>query len=137
MSVFTKKRVVRGMILLLVVAAVYLGYTNREYVGQLPIGCGFKAEILCSGIFTSGRDPKTVEAEDIGFHPLFKIIKAKVDYEHKSVTASLFGLGLFQKKAVYIEGFGAVLLSGVREDAVRAWKPTIPSSEPAHPEAVA
>jgi CubicO group peptidase (beta-lactamase class C family) len=137
MSVFTKKRVVRGIILLLVLAAVYLGYSNREYVGQLPIGCGFKAKILCSAVFTSSRDPKTVEAEDIGFHPLFKIIKAKVDYEHKSVTASIFGLGLFQNKAVYIDGVGAVLLSGVREDAVRAWKPAIPLPEPAHPEAAA
>jgi CubicO group peptidase (beta-lactamase class C family) len=137
MAVFTKKRVIRGLVLLLVLAAVYLGYANREYAGQLPIGCGFKAQILCSGVFVSGRDPKTIAAEDIGFHPLFKLMKANIDRDEKSVTASLFGIGLFKKKAVAIEGLGSVLLSGVSESAVRAWKPEIPAPQPAHPETAA
>jgi CubicO group peptidase (beta-lactamase class C family) len=136
MSPFTKKKVVRWIVIVAILSAVCFVYARREDIGQLPIGCGFKASILCAGVFVSGRDPKTVEAEDIGFHPLFKLIKAKIDRGEKSVTTSLFGIGLFKRKAVVVEGLGAVLLSGVPEDAVRAWKIEIPVPEPAHPQTV-
>jgi hypothetical protein len=137
MKFFTKRRVWLGVIVIVLAVLVYFGYTNRESFQQIPIGCGFKAKILCSGVFVAGRDPQSVISEDIGFHPLFKLVKAKIDNNEKSVTASFLGLGLFKKKAIYQGQLGAVLLSGVAEDAIRNWKPNIPAPEPANPETVA
>jgi hypothetical protein len=59
------------------------------------IGCGFYSKTLCSSVFVSGRDPQSVMKEDLAFHPLMKLIKARIDYNEKSVTSSLFGSGLF------------------------------------------
>lgn len=131
-----KKRVRRGVLLVILAAAAVFVYAKREYIRQLPIGCAFKAKTVCAGVFVSGRDPETVAREDVGFNPLFKLFKAKVDREAKSVTCSLLGTGLFSKKAIYLEGFGPVLLSGVSGDALRGWLPARIEPEPANPGAV-
>ncbi len=136
MKFFTKKRIWLAIVILLFAAAVYFGYTNRESVQQLPIGCGAKAELLCSGIFVSGRGEASVLSEDVGFHPLFKMLKPKIDYQEKSVTVSLWGLGLFKKKAIYHDQLGAILIQNVPEDTIRGWKVNIPAPEPANPETV-
>ncbi len=121
MSKLRTKRVVLALLVLILAAAVFFIVKNR-YLQLISIGSGSKAKILCSSVFLSGRDPAVVEAEDIGFHPLFKIFKAKVDYEAKSVTCSLLGTGLFEAKAVYRDGIGSVLLNGgVSEETVRNW----------------
>jgi CubicO group peptidase (beta-lactamase class C family) len=135
MKIFNKKRVLLGLIVLLVIAA-FIGYKNKEYIQQLPIGCAFKTKALSAAVFVSGRDPVTTEREDIGFSPLFKLYKAKIDRAEKSVTCSLLGIGLFEKKAVYVDQMGSVLLSGVDEKTIRARKPGIPRPEPANPEAI-
>jgi CubicO group peptidase (beta-lactamase class C family) len=135
MKMFNKKRVVLGLIVILVIAA-FFGYKNKEYIQQLPIGCAFKTKALCAAVFVSGRDPVTTEREDIGFNPLFKLFKAKIDRAEKSVTCSLLGIGLFEKKAVYVDQMGSVLLSGVAEETIRVRKPGIPRPEPAKPETI-
>ncbi len=135
MKIFTRKRVVSALVVIFVVAAVF-AYRNREYVQELPIGCAFKARALCSALFVSGRDPAVAAREDVGFNPLFKLFHATIDRADKSVTCSLLGTGVFEKKAVDVDGLGSVLLSGVPEKTIRAWKPSIPLPEPAHPEAV-
>lgn len=126
----TKKRIVRTIVVLLLAAGAYFGYQNREYVQQLPIGVGVKAKFLCSGIFVSGRDEASLLAEDLGFHPVLKLLKHKVDYQEKSVTAWFSPLHLFKKKAVFLGQLGAVLLQDVPEETVRAWTPNIPEPEP-------
>jgi len=130
-----RKRVVFSVVALLVILS-HFGYKNREYVQQLPIGCAFKAKTLCDDVFVSGRDPQTIEREDLGFSPLFKIFKAKIDRDDKSVTCSFLGLGLFKKKAVFVGQLGCILLSGVPEEMIRAWRPAIPLPEPANAKAV-
>jgi CubicO group peptidase (beta-lactamase class C family) len=132
----TKKRIVRSIIVLVIVAGAYFGYKNREYVEKLPIGVGVKAKFLCSGIFVSGRDEASVLAEDVGFHPVLKLIKHKVDYQEKSVTAWFSPLRLFKKKAVFLDKLGSVLLQDVPEETVRTWKPNIPEPEPKDPASV-
>jgi CubicO group peptidase (beta-lactamase class C family) len=114
------------LLLLLLVAAVYVVLKNR-YLEQMPIGTGSKAKIMASSVFLSGRASAVVEAEDLGFHPLYRIFKAKVDDENKRVTCSLLGTGLFPATAVYREGIGATLLNGGSgEEVVRAWpKPAV------------
>jgi len=134
MNIF-KKRVVFGLVMLLVILT-YFGYENRENVQQLSIGCAFKAKTLCDAVFVSGRDRLGIEQEDIGFSPLFKLFKAKIDRGDKSVTCSLLGLGLVKKKAVFVGQLGCVLLSDEPEEIIRALKPAIPLPEPANAEAV-
>ena len=113
-------------------AAGVFGYTKREYIEQIPIGCAFKAKAVCAGVFVSGpgvredRAPRTS-----GFNPVFKLLKAKIDLEKKTVTCSLLGTGLFKKKAVYVDGLGPVLLSGVAEEDRPGLKPDMP--EPRRP----
>ena len=102
MNIFNNKRVIWGLIVILVIAA-FFGYKNKEYIQQLPIGCAFKTKTLCAAVFVSGRDPVTTEREDIGFTPLFKLFKAKIDRAEKSVTCSLLGIGLFENKAIYVD----------------------------------
>jgi hypothetical protein len=41
---------------------------------QLSIAAGYQAKILCSAVFVSKRDPKTVLREDIAIHPLLHFI---------------------------------------------------------------
>ena len=135
MKIFTKKRIIVGLVIIFIVV-FFIGYKNREYVEQLPIGCAFKAKALCAAVFVSGRDPVVVEREDMGFSPLFKLFIAKINREEKSVTCSLFGTGLYEQKAVYVDKLGAVLLSGVEEKSIREWKPIIPRAEPANPDAL-
>jgi CubicO group peptidase (beta-lactamase class C family) len=135
-KVFTRKRVVRSILLIVLIAAGYFGYTKREYIEQIPIGCAFKAKALCAGVFVQGLDPERIVAEDSGFNPVFKLLKAKIDRDRKTVSCSLLGTGLFKKTAVYIEGLGPILLSGIPEDTVRAMKPDLPAPEPADPAAV-
>jgi len=131
MKVFTGKRIILGFIFILFAAALYAGYTKREYIQQLPIGCAFKAKTLCAAVFVSGRDPGVVEREDMGFNPLFKLFKANIDRNEKSVTCSLLGVGLFEKKAIHVDKLDTVLLSGVPEESLRGWRPVMPAPEPA------
>jgi CubicO group peptidase (beta-lactamase class C family) len=126
-----RRRVVLVVLVLLLAAGAYFGYRNREFIEQLPIGSGVKAKTLATSLFLQGRDEAVVLAEDIGYHPLFKHFKAKVDREKRTVAVSFLVPGLFKKKAVYLDPLGAVLLNGgVREEDVRAWKPALPAPEP-------
>ena len=138
MSKRRTKRIVLVVLFLILAAAVFLVIKN-QYFQMMSIGTGSKAKILCSSVFLSGRDATAVEAEDLGFHPLYKIFKTKVDYEQKRVSCSLLGTGLFKAEAVFREGIGAVLLAGgALEEVVRAWpKPEIDAAvEETDPESV-
>ncbi|MBN1613734.1 MAG: serine hydrolase [Deltaproteobacteria bacterium] len=130
MKAFSSKRIVAGIIIILLAVAAYTGYAKREYIEQLPIGCAFKAKTLCAAVFVSGRESAVVEREDVGFNSLFKLFKAKIDRNEKSVTCSLFGIGLFEKKAIHVDKLDAVLLSGVPEASIRRWRPAMPDPEP-------
>jgi CubicO group peptidase (beta-lactamase class C family) len=131
-----RRRVGLGIVAVLLLAAAVFVYSKRDFFPQLPIGSGVKAKLLCSALFVSGRDEASALNEDVAFHPLFKILKAKVDRNEKSVTVSLWGLGLFKRKAIFIESLGAVLLQDVAEETVRGWNVNIPTPEPANPESV-
>ncbi|MDD8026388.1 MAG: serine hydrolase [Acidobacteriota bacterium] len=125
-----RKRIILTVLVLLLAAGAYFGYQNRESIEQIPIGSGVKAKTLATSLFLQGRDETAIQAEDIGYHPLFKYFKAKIDRENKAVSVSFLIPGLFKKKAIYLDKIGAVLLNGVKEDDVRAWKPDMPAAEP-------
>ena len=53
--------------------------------------------------FLAGKDPDRVNAEDLSFFPI-SLAKSEINYEEKSVTATVFGLA--KRKAVFREGLG-------------------------------
>lgn len=136
MKIFTKRKIILGLIIIFLAVAIIGGYQNRQYLDQLPIGCAFKARVLCAAVFVSGRDPAVVEREDMGFNPLFKLFKAKINRTEKSVTCSLLGTGIYEKKAIQVENLGAVLLSGIEEKTIRQWNPAISTPEQINPEKI-
>ena len=74
---------------------------------------------MCSGVFLSGRDPASVLNEDLAHDtPLASLIGIEVDAEHRVVTVSW--AGLVQRRALFREGLGCTLLSGVTEEQLRA-----------------
>ena len=81
---------------------------------------GFKAKCLCSDVFVSGRDAASVLAEDLqpvgALYPL-RFDDAKIDYERRTVTASVKGFA--ERKAVYRDGLGCTLVIGTTEQKLR------------------
>jgi CubicO group peptidase (beta-lactamase class C family) len=136
MKALTKGRIIVGLGIILLTAAFFVGYKNRVYLAQIPIGCAFKAKALCAAVFLAGRDPVVVEREDMGFSPLFRVFTANIDREGRSVTCSLFGTGIYEQKAMHVDKLGAVLLSGVEERVIREWKPLLSPPEPVRPAAL-
>jgi len=93
----------------------------------IPIGTGYVAKYLCSGVFISGRDPDSVFREDVApVNPLAAVVSVNIDRPNKRVTADSFGL--FRAAAVYREGCGCTLAVGVSEDDLR--KQDIAASAP-------
>jgi CubicO group peptidase (beta-lactamase class C family) len=89
------------------------------------VGSGYSAEILCGGVFISGREPGEVEADDLsgpGLEPL-QFFRKRVDRDRKRVTASYFGLGA--QTAVFRDGFGCT-----RIDTDEAALPKAPAPSP-------
>lgn len=75
---------------LLAVAAV----AGPSAYRTMRLGSGFTAQILCGGVFVSGRHPQHLLAEDLrgpGYERL-RFFRSGVDRENKRVTASLYGL---------------------------------------------
>jgi CubicO group peptidase (beta-lactamase class C family) len=84
------------------------------------LGSGYSAEILCGGVFVSGRDADTVIAEDLtgpGFD-LLAHFTSWVDREGRRVTSSLYGLA--KQTAFYRDGLGCTLIDGKTESELRA-----------------
>jgi CubicO group peptidase (beta-lactamase class C family) len=78
----------------------------------LAVGAGYKAKVLCTGIFGSGRalDPQHADQVSADSYWLLSPFSATVDRERRTVTTSLFGLR--PRTAVYRDRLGATLLSG-------------------------
>jgi CubicO group peptidase (beta-lactamase class C family) len=114
--------------------AAMLAAGLRAY-GTALVGSGYSAEILCGGVFVSGRDQSAVMAEDLtgpGFE-LLRHFGTRVERDAKRVTASLYGLA--SQTAIYREGFGCTRFDG----GTAAELPALPSLSllpPADPEAL-
>jgi len=131
---FTIKRICFGIFIILVLAIAYFVFSNLDLIKAAPIGAGYKAKILCSGIFVSFRDEESILSEDLSYPPDMNIINAKVDYENKSVTASVFGI--IKKKAIYRAGQGCTILSDKSEAELRSQSAEIPAPLPENPETI-
>jgi CubicO group peptidase (beta-lactamase class C family) len=131
MAIVKKRRVARIVLLLVLIGAIAFVFIRFQLPAQLRLGVGWKAQILCSGVFVSGREAAQVLKEDVSVIPILKLIGAKVDYEKKEVRASF--LGLVKNRSIYHPQLGSILLSGASAESVRSWPVDLPEPQPAGP----
>ena len=83
------------------------------------VGSGFSAEIMCGGVFVSGRVPEDVKTKDFGApgYELLRFFSEMVEREKKRVTASAYGFA--PQTAIYRDGLGCTLVNGRSEEGLR------------------
>lgn len=93
-----------------------LNYPSRF----LQMATAYKAKLLCSGIFVSGRKADALLTEDLAVDELapLRALSSQVNYERKTVTVSC--LGGFRSMAVYRSGLGSTLVLGSTVQELRA-----------------
>lgn len=109
-----------------VVVAGALGVGGWLLHGTLVVGVGYKAKMLCSGVFVSRLDPQAViaglQVDDLG---ALRYIDASIDRSTRSASAAAL-LGAITRRAVYREGLGcALVLDGLDP-------PALPGNPSAH-----
>ncbi len=86
------------------IVAGALAYKNYP---KLNIISGFAAKNVCSCTFEAGRELQSILKGDNSFLPV-NYAESKINFQERSVTSSF--LGMKERKAVYIDGVGSVLL---------------------------
>lgn len=98
------KRVLKFGIFVLLSALIYLVFS---YYPRLTIATGFSAKNIASGVFYANRTQESIESGDNDFSVL-PMADNQTDKNTKSVISDFFGMK--KRKAVFIDGLGAVLL---------------------------
>jgi CubicO group peptidase (beta-lactamase class C family) len=95
------------------------------------VGSGVSAEILCGGVFVSGREADDVIAKDLSGpgYELLRFFQQTIDTGEKRVTASAYGLAA--QTAIYREGLGCTLIDGKSEVELREEMQTLAIKTPA------
>lgn len=91
------------LLLLGIGVVVFINYPKLDLIS------GFAAKSMASNVFVAHRTPASVQNQDHNA-PLIELADAQVDEATSSATATVYGLK--ERKAVYREGLGAVLLTG-------------------------
>lgn len=104
-----------------------IGYAVYFLNAAMPTATGYSAKYICSQVFLADRDPVAVFENDVKpTHPLFAVVKAKIDREEKTVTAKGFGFWN-PMTAVYREGCGCTLaVDSSREELLKQAQGLIP-----------
>ena len=105
------KRILWILLIALIIVVTWFAWP------RVPIITAFAAKGMCSSVFLAGKSPERVAAEDLSFFPI-SLAKCEIDYEEKSVTAKVFGLG--KRKVVFREGLGAVIVLDKSEEELMA-----------------
>lgn len=95
------KRILLVLVILIAIALIY------NYP-KLNIVSGFVAKNMASTVFLTERSAASVIEEDHN-EPLIDLAETKFDETGKSASASVFGI--MERKAIYREGLGAVLVT--------------------------
>jgi CubicO group peptidase (beta-lactamase class C family) len=115
---------------------VILGVALDRAIRLASIGAAYKAKMLCSGVFVSGRDPQALLADlEVDDLAMLRYVSASIDRASGSVTATL--LGIVTRRAVYRDGLGCALAfdrrtpdgTATRGDAREATATTISPSQ--------
>jgi len=99
------KKSLKLLLLVAILGFVYIVYTNYP---RLNIITGFSSKSVASGMFLANRTQVSVEQGDNNFPPIDQATN-KVNIAERSVISSFFGLK--SRKAIYIDGLGAVLIN--------------------------
>jgi CubicO group peptidase (beta-lactamase class C family) len=121
---------------LMVIVLLGIGFIIYFLVARVaPIGAGYKAKMLCSYLFLSGRQPEPILANDLEpFNPLFKFVSTEVDYENRSVTATAFGF--VKRRAVFNDCLGSTIIPPSWQPGKLQFPNACVDPEPAEPDAV-
>lgn len=78
---------------LILAGGIALSFKGREIDQLLRIAAGYKAKILCSAVFVSGRSAESVLAEDVAVDDLWplRLFPAQWDGERQVVRVSFLG----------------------------------------------
>ena len=95
-----------------VAGAVLVGWILFKLRVYPAVGAGYRAKILCTGLFGSGRPFDATLHTQISddSYLILRPFRVQVDREARTVTASL--LGRFPRTAIHRDGLGATLLAG-------------------------
>jgi CubicO group peptidase (beta-lactamase class C family) len=95
--------------LVAVAVTAWIGLKLRVY---LAVGAGYKAKVLCTGVFGSGRAIAAALLAQVSddSYRLLRPFRAEVDYDTRTVSASM--LGLCRRTALHRDGLGATLTAG-------------------------
>jgi len=107
-------KILKNLVWLVLIAIVIAGAVWAW--PRLPIITAYAAKDMCSCVFVADRNPESASEEDLSFFPI-SLATTKVNYDEKSVSASLFGL--VKRKAVYREGLGCAVVVDFPEKELR------------------
>ena len=109
----------------LTAAIALLGWAVLRLRAALAIAAGYKAKVLCTGVFGSGRtmDPQRDDQIFADAYWLLRLVRARIDVETRTVTASV--LGIVSRTAVHRDGRGATLLQGQTAPALLERSPAV------------
>lgn len=102
-----------------VCALVLIAAAGGDYLARIaPVGTGYTAKVLCSGVFVAGRDPAAVRSEDLTLPSggILRMFSSHVDVDRKRVIAHF--AGTHPAWAVWRPGLGCALAFS-SEDAER------------------
>jgi CubicO group peptidase (beta-lactamase class C family) len=108
-----KKKILYVLLLILLAG---LGYGVNYAWKSFPLISSYGSKIMCSCIFLAERNEESVRNQELRAFPL-SLGDFDIDKEGNKVTGSVFGLA--ERTAIYREGQGCTLLSGMDEAEVR------------------
>jgi CubicO group peptidase (beta-lactamase class C family) len=114
-----KKILAYGTLLILLGA---LAFGVRYGLSYAYIGSSYAAKTVCSCVFVSGRELKTVQSQDLYAVPF---ATTEVDQTARTVSANIYGLA--HVKAIYREGLGCTLVNETTEEELRQ-QPGVPQA---------
>tara|TARA_R110002051_G_scaffold250747_2_gene310090 strand:- start:7762 stop:9090 length:1329 start_codon:yes stop_codon:yes gene_type:complete len=96
-------KIIKRLLLILVIAVAIIAYFNYP---KLNLISGFASKNMASSVFIADRSPEAVRDADNDI-PLVKL--AEVTVSENSATGSVYGL--MERKSMYREGLGCVLVN--------------------------
>ncbi len=98
------KNVRRILLVIVVVVVVTIIYQYPK----LNIISGYAAKNMASSVFIANRTASSITENDNNV-PLIKLANSQIDQEQQQVSSSVFGL--MERKAIYMDGLGCVLIN--------------------------